>query len=928
MGLTERTRVDSSVSGTINSPAVLATRQELLRWLTHVQAIGRPGDAYGRELRSGVMVAAVVVVGEMADLLPELVALAGAGGIVAELRDDVVAVGARSSTSSPRQLGDQLVELAGEVRGGAVVECRRSEAAAAGLRRLELALARSRRDPVHPLLVADLFEEDRFDAALTADLHRAIERHEVLVHYLPTVDLATGAVRGVEALARWQRADEVLDTHEFLRLAVETGRIVEIGWQVMRQACTEVAAWNADHPDRPLCLSVNVSLPQLVEPGAVEGIVGLLESVGLDPGQLCLEIGEEVFSLLGDAVGSTLLALRAAGLRLSVDDFGTGSTPLVALQRNPLHELKIDRSFVAQMDRDADAAALVRGIARLARSLGLELVAEGVERPAQEQMLRSLQCDRAQGWLYARPGPGLADVVERADKAAAASLARQPATHDELWSGMATVSSAAMFVETVFETAPIGMALIDDKGHHLAANPAIGEVIGRSVEELLGTTCWEVIHPADLAQDLEGMDALLGGEQTSYVVEERVIAADGSVRWVEVTVSGIPGGHQAHGHPTRLLRQVRSIDADRTVAEDSAVLSSILSASPDALIITDDKGRCTFWNPAATELFGWTSFEMRGQPLTRLVEEGEQLAFARLLGDAAAGSPVRQSDARWQCAEGGVRSVDVTVGPILAEDGSLRGLAAVARDVTEQRAADLALREAHEALAERARDLSEANDRLGAFAATLSHDLLQPVAALDGFLMLLDTYAPELSDEHRDWLHRAIRGKDRIAGAISALQKNVSFDEVPLARVPLGEVVDELVADLRVEADTVVVEHADLPVVLADRGMLSQIVANLLQNSLRYRVHDRPLRVTVAARQDGRFWEVSVTDTGRGIHAGELEAVFERGVRGESATGTDGTGTGLATVRALARRMGGNAWAEAWVDGARICLRLRGDVPG
>ena len=762
---------------------------------------------------------------------------------------------------------------------------------------------------------------------LAEDLRHVIEREELRVHYLPIVGLADGRVTGVEALARWQRDGHLLDTQSFLSVAEKTGDIVPIGRWVTERACHDVTRWNAEHPGSTrLRLAVNLSLHQLTATDAVEHLERLLLTTGLDPVQLSLEMSEDSLHELGHAVGSTLLALKHLGIRLSVDDFGTGASSLVALQRYQMDELKIDRSFVAQMDADDDAAAIVRGVVGLAESLGLATVAEGVERPAQEQMLRGLRCESAQGWLYARPGPDLAAVVAQAEQAAVGSLERKPVEHDELWRGSRAPRAAARFFEAVFEAAPIGMALIDDTGRHIAANPALGRLLGHRDSELLDKTCWEVIHPEDLQRDLAGMDSLLQGECLSYVVEERIVGADGTSRWVEVTVSGVPGDDRANGAPARLLRQIRSIEDSRRSSEDAAVLRSIIAASPDALIITDDLGRCTHWNPAAQRLFGWTEAEMLGSPISCLVAPESQLQLARVLADATAGEAVRWSDATWLSSDDAPCAVDVTVGPISDASGTRVGLVAIARDVTEQRAGEMALRDAHESLGLHAAELAAANVRLETFASTLSHDLLQPVAALDGFLSLLERDADELTTDHRDWLAGALRGKARLSEAIDALYRNAVADELPLVPLDLRRVVGELVPGLVEDIGSAELVLGDLPVVAADRGFVTQVLANLVQNAGRYRHEQRPLVIDIQARREGTSWVLVVADTGRGISTDELERVFEPGTRGRSAEGIDGTGTGLATVRTLMQRMGGEAWAEPEpAGGVRICLRF--DAP-
>jgi PAS domain S-box-containing protein len=345
------------------------------------------------------------------------------------------------------------------------------------------------------------------------------------------------------------------------------------------------------------------------------------------------------------------------------------------------------------------------------------------------------------------------------------------------------------------------------------------------------------------------------------------------------------------------------------------------------LIILDRQGRCTHWNPAAEALFGWSEEDMVGSALTRLVDVASRLPLARVLGDAAAGTAVRWSDAIWVSASGEPLAVDVTVGPIIDERDRRIGLVALARDVREGREAATALARAHEALGLHAAELSAANLRLATFAGTLAHDLMQPLAAVDGFLSLLDREAMELADGHRDWLTTAIRGKDRLRVAIESLYRNATASELDLAEVDLAGVVAEIAEELGPELGDAEVVVGDLPVVEGDRGFVVQVFANLLQNANRYRHHERPLVISVESWTEGTSLVVSVSDSGKGISTDELERVFSPGERGRSATGTEGTGTGLATVRTLMHRMGGEVWAEPVPSGGvRMCLRFSAAV--
>lgn len=235
-----------------------------------------------------------------------------------------------------------------------------------------------------------------------------------------------------------------------------------------------------------------------------------------------------------------------------------------------------------------------------------------------------------------------------------------------------------------------------------------------------------------------------------------------------------------------------------------------------------------------------------------------------------------------------------------------------------------ALAEEHRALLRRFGELTSANVRLTSFAETLSHDLMQPIAALAGFLSMLEESADELTEEHLDWLRGAVKGKDRILNAIHALYRGVADEDLPLEAVDLtkvvGDVIERGVAELG--GGDVVVGY--LPNVMGDAAIVTQVLANLVQNACKYRSDERPLIITVKARSDRAKVVVEVVDTGKGIADDELEAVFEAGSRGGSAEGLPGHGTGLATVRMLMRRMGGDAWAAPYpAGGARICLQFQ-----
>ena len=237
------------------------------------------------------------------------------------------------------------------------------------------------------------------------DLRSALDNDELAVHYQPIVTRGVGVV-GLEALARWPHPDGAIFPDEFIPIAEESGLILPLGIWVLNRACADAANWKATAPGaEDLHISVNLSGRQLGDPDVVANIAAALTRSGLEPDALWLEITES--TLMDDAAGAarTLNAIRELGVHLVIDDFGTGYSSLAYLKRFPVDTLKIDRSFVDGLGRDAESEAIVRAVVGLTESLHLSVIAEGVETEEQLAMLHDLGCETYQGYFLSRPVP-------------------------------------------------------------------------------------------------------------------------------------------------------------------------------------------------------------------------------------------------------------------------------------------------------------------------------------------------------------------------------------------------------------------------------------------------------------------------------------------------------------------------------------------
>jgi diguanylate cyclase (GGDEF)-like protein/PAS domain S-box-containing protein len=239
---------------------------------------------------------------------------------------------------------------------------------------------------------------------IEADLHQALRRDELLVLYQPIVDMATGSLAGFEALVRWQHPTRgMVSPMDFIPIAEETGLIIPIGTWVLQQSCRQARAWIDAGADPNIFVSVNVSSRQLDGPALPDIVRSTLDTNHLLPQRLKLEITESAVMRDFEVTLGLLNRLKSLGVGLSLDDFGTGYSSLSLLKRLPIDTLKVDRSFVSSMGADAAGVRMVEAILQLARLFRLKVVAEGIERNEEAELLRALSCEYGQGWLFGKP---------------------------------------------------------------------------------------------------------------------------------------------------------------------------------------------------------------------------------------------------------------------------------------------------------------------------------------------------------------------------------------------------------------------------------------------------------------------------------------------------------------------------------------------
>ncbi len=379
----------------------------LLLDLDHFQNVN---DTLGHEHGDLLLVA---VAGRLRESLPKAAFLARFSG------DEFVVLLENTAIEQARQVGQILLQamerefdigndrLGISASIGIVTYPGDGESASVLMRYADLALHRAKSSGRNGLTVFshDLSEEIQRRVLLEARLKHALVRNEFALHYQPKLEIRTGRLMGWEALLRWRSAElGAVSPEEFIPVAEQTGLILPIGDWVLREACRQMRVWQ-DAGLMAGTMAVNLSTRQFRQRDLAEEVSAALRDTGLAAGDLELEITES--SIMDNlATAATVLAeLQRLGLRIAVDDFGTGYSSLSYLKSFPIHCLKIDRSFIRDIPGDENDTAIVRTIIALAGSLGLTVVAEGVETDAQMTYLRANHCDQAQGYLFSRPLP-------------------------------------------------------------------------------------------------------------------------------------------------------------------------------------------------------------------------------------------------------------------------------------------------------------------------------------------------------------------------------------------------------------------------------------------------------------------------------------------------------------------------------------------
>jgi diguanylate cyclase (GGDEF)-like protein/PAS domain S-box-containing protein len=742
----------------------------------------------------------------------------------------------------------------------------------------------------------ELFEAGMHTLELTeldteSGLRHAIERGELRLYYQSQVAVSDGHVFAVEALLRWEHPERgLLLPDQFIGLAEATGLIVPIGAWVVAEACRALAAWRQDgRVSEDLWVSVNLSPRQLGAPGLRDAVAGALAACNLPPRCLCLEVTETSVALDPAGADVTLGELRALGVKLALDDFGTGYSSLSALSRYPLDIVKIDRSFIEHAGRDQAGARIFTAVLELVSAAELQAVVEGVEDEQQLELLRRGGCERAQGFLFARPAPEAIVIAQLAASATTPTL--QPSSapavgvpadgHGRLGGRQAAAWGDRKF-EQFLELAMVAIVGVGEDGAIALANAQAERLFGYGREELYGRPI-EMLLPERFHSSHRGARSGYFSDPQSRPMgagsELFGLRKDGSEFPAEINLASI---ETADG-----LLATASI-RDTTERVRAAALEQQLRApvesSDDAIIGKQLDGTIVSWNGGAERIYGYDAEEVTGKSISIIVPSERYDELAGLLESVARGEHVDHYETVRMRKDGSLIDVSLAVSPIRNGEGTLIGASTIARDVTERKQAEMELR--------------RSNEDLERFAYVASHDLSEPLRSIAGFVDLLARrYKGQLDEDADKFIAFTVSGVERMQTLIDDLlvYARIRSVELTLVDVDSGAVVRDIVHDLdeAIAERGTGVQVGDLP-----------IIRNLIANAVKFTRGDNP-QISVSATRGLRHWRFDIQDNGPGVESGDVARIFEVFQR-LHARDVPGTGIGLAIVKRAVQRHGGD----------------------
>ncbi|WP_404328692.1 EAL domain-containing protein [Mesobacillus maritimus] len=720
---------------------------------------------------------------------------------------------------------------------------------------------------------------------LEMDLHKAIHKEELILHYQPKVSLKTGKIVGVEALIRWNHPElGTISPGDFIPIAEETGLIIPIGEWVLYHACKQNKEWQ--QKGFKTTVSVNVSARQFTQSNFDETVSRVLLQTELNPQSLELEITDSMTANIERTI-STLQNLKKLGVRISIDDFGTGFSSLNYLQRFPIDNLKIDQSLIHRMESNMNDKTIVTTIISMAHNLNLNVVAEGIQTKEQLIYLQQHLCDEGQGYFFTKPMPAnkiMVTVFEIENVVKDFGLPQD--INERMWAEELVRQARKELNETIHLQQ--GMIYkykkINGQFIHTLCDGELLYRMGLIPNLVVGKQLHDFLPKHMAKEKLVHYERAWNGEE-NVTYEEEI----NGIHYL-ATLSPIKRG----GEVVEVIASCFDITdrkkAERALLESENKYRLIAENMTDLLILFDVNGKGIYASPSHEPVLGYSPEYFEGNNTSDLVHpEDTTLVMMKFEEIIRSKSPTKM-ELRLLHANGEWKLLECTGTPVISEKDTVEHIMVVAKDITEKRRAEELLWN------------SEKLSLVGELAAGVAHEIRNPITAIKGFIQLFQQGL--IRDEYFDII---LSEFDRIEGIIKEFLSLAKPQEIQPRPVNIPILVKEVETLIKSEAHLKNIEFTieiqqDIPEIMCDANQIKQVLLNLCKNSMEAIDLTRKglIKITVSVEQEALL--INVIDNGIGISEERLKRLGEPFYSNKE----KGTGLGLMLCFRIIRQHNGS----------------------
>ncbi|WML49522.1 EAL domain-containing protein [Neobacillus sp. PS3-34] len=689
------------------------------------------------------------------------------------------------------------------------------------------------------------------------ELHKAIEHEELILHYQPKVNLKTGKIIGAEALIRWNHSEwGMVPPGDFIPIAEETGLIIPIGEWVLFNACAQNKKWQADGLGN-MIISVNLSARQFSQSKIVQTVERVLKETGLEPQYLELEITESMTMDICRTI-TTLQDLKKLGVLISIDDFGTGFSSLNYLKQFPVDTLKIDQSFVRELHNNSNDETIVKAIISMAHTLQLNVVAEGIETREQLVFLQQHLCDGAQGYFFSKPRPAKELSKEFfAIEGLVKEFGISQDINDRMWMEESLRIARKDLQETVRRQQGLTLKYkkIDGKFIHTLCDGELLYRFGLSPDQLIGKELADFLpYGAAKEKTVFYQKAWDGDENVTYEAEIN------GIHYL-AALSPIKRGEEVVEVIGSCIDITTLKETEIALRESQEMYRLIAENMTDLIVIFDLEGKILYASPSHESILGYPSSYYEGRRLFDEFHPDDQGMHSIIFEETIKNKQSSHLEVRMSLCEGGWKLFESMLTPIFDENGSVRHIVGVAKDITDKRIAEELLWK------------SEKLSVVGELAAGVAHEIRNPITSIKGFFKLFQQGMIE--PKYFDVIHSEFDHIEEIINEFLTLAKTQAIDK---KTIKVKKLIDDVTTLLESETNLKNIQihkydEESFQEILGDPNQLKQVFINLANNSIEAMPNGG--NIHIEAQSEGSHVIIKFSDDGVGMSEERIQSLGE-----------------------------------------------------